>query len=159
MNTMNAAIMKIAEQIVSRSQALLMMDKYLNPVIFEVMGNTITPMENIKLKTETDKINISKVLHEMSTRSEAIIIILDAWVKHVSKEKVKLNPNLMEETEPTPALIFTVYTKEGTHTRVIVHTDGGRPIIDKGWETITNDGGYLHNPYLKPDESEIIELF
>lgn len=156
---MESNIKAIADQVVSRSQALLVMDGYVNPVIFEVNGNTITPTENMSFKTDRDRLNAVKVLHEMSTRSEAIILLMDVWIKHLSKADLKLDPNLMETSRPEPALLCTLYTPNETQTRVIIHTETGKPIFDKGWEIITSDGGYLHNPYQTNESENIEELF
>ena len=127
---------------------LLLIDKFLKPVVFAVGETEAEPKEDLSFKTEADKLAAQEVINSFARSHKGIILLLNVWLKEGKKSDIALDPNLMETVEPEPALVCTVYSATETWSRIIILEDGsGRSLRDKGWEKITAEGGYISNPY------------
>jgi hypothetical protein len=143
---------KFADKLINTSQGLLCKDGFLAPMVFSVSSEGVTPIL-LEIKNDSDKDSISEKLKELSEESDFIFMVMDSYVRSLSKganiEISKDDPDSIE------SIVGLLYLKDATFMRNMTYKKNEEEnrynFFDQGWEDLTSitSCGRFSNPYLK----------
>lgn len=143
-------IKDIADKALLQARSLLTIDKFFYPTILAVNENDVHPTSCV-IKNRKDKERIAQLLSELSKISEAIIFIMDSFVKEIPKETaLETVPDLERDPESDSALVCFLFMKDKTLIRQVRYSHTNNVIsfpFDFGWVETNETGGIFKNPY------------
>lgn len=137
----------LATQLLSNAQILLEKDHGIHPVLFAVTKELQVKPVMVKLGSEEDRNNLVDLMKELSSDSEALILLQDAYLQWMDKPTDTLNPT---DEDTYTAIVASVFTPVGSSLKQIMYVRHGETysFCTEDWADYAITKNVMANPFV-----------